>query len=231
MIQIEHLTIFFSSKSRARYLLIILADRLLRVFRAYESRVPGDFGGFMKRLFQPLWLLNTLALCLGVGVAMSAPQNTPQQGQSPNQQTQPAVPPGTAQPAAPPTSDEPAPPPQSDQTTAPPASSQSSPATQSPSSPPASSQTPDQSAPPSSSPATPGSAPPGSAPQGSATQPGGVQSFSGTIVKQGDKCVLQEEATGQAYDLDHQDEVQKFVGKRVRVHGTLDPSGKLIHLQ
>jgi hypothetical protein len=49
-------------------------------------------------------------------------------------------------------------------------------------------------------------------------------------MKQGNKFVLQD-ASGTTYDIDHQDEVSKFEGKRVRVHGTLDPSGKMIHLQ
>ena len=101
-----------------------------------------------------------------------------------------------------PTSDQPAPPPQSQ--TAP-----------TPSQPPA--QTPDQTTQPS----------PNS--QSQSAQPTGVQSFSGTIVKAGDKYMLQDEASGQTYDIDHQDEVQKYEGKRVKVHGTLD--GKMIHLQ
>ncbi len=66
------------------------------------------------------------------------------------------------------------------------------------------------------------------------SQPGqtqGVQTFTGMIVKSGDKYVLQDEATGTAYDIDHQDEVAQHVGKRVRVNGTLDPSGKMIHVQ
>jgi hypothetical protein len=62
-------------------------------------------------------------------------------------------------------------------------------------------------------------------------QPTGTQSFSGTIVKAGDKYKLQDEASGKSYDIDHQDEVQKFEGKRVRVKGTLDASGTMIHLQ
>ena len=62
-------------------------------------------------------------------------------------------------------------------------------------------------------------------------QPTGAQSFTGTIVKANDKYVLQEEASGKTYNIDHQDEVQKFDGKRVKVHGTLDESGKTIHLQ
>jgi len=62
-------------------------------------------------------------------------------------------------------------------------------------------------------------------------QPTGTQSFSGTIVKAGNKYKLQDEASGKTYDIDHQDEVQKFEGKRVRVKGMLDASGTTIHLQ
>jgi outer membrane biosynthesis protein TonB len=58
-----------------------------------------------------------------------------------------------------------------------------------------------------------------------------AQSFTGTVVKSGDKYVLQDAATGNTYDIDHQDEVQKFEGKRVKVRGTLDASGKMIHIQ
>ncbi len=78
-------------------------------------------------------------------------------------------------------------------------------------------------------------------PSGQATQPSdsqaqssdasGVQTFTGTVVKQGDKYVLQDAASGTSYDIDHQDEVKKFEGKKVRVHGTLDASGKMIHVQ
>jgi cytoskeletal protein RodZ len=59
----------------------------------------------------------------------------------------------------------------------------------------------------------------------------GTQTFTGTVVKQGDKYVLQDAASGTTYDIDHQDEVKKFEGKKVRVHGTLDASGKMIHVQ
>jgi outer membrane biosynthesis protein TonB len=58
-----------------------------------------------------------------------------------------------------------------------------------------------------------------------------AQSFTGTVVKSGDKYVFQDAATGNTYDIDHQDEVQKFEGKRVKVRGTLDASGKMIHIQ
>jgi hypothetical protein len=92
---------------------------------------------------------------------------------------------------------------------------QSTPDTQAPSS-----QTPDTTAPP------PSSRTPESGAQGSAADSGaaaGTQTFSGTVVKSGDKYVLKDD-TGKTYDIDHQDEVKKFEGKRVRVQGTLDPS-------
>jgi hypothetical protein len=59
----------------------------------------------------------------------------------------------------------------------------------------------------------------------------GSQTFTGTVVKSGGKYMFQEEGTGKTYDIDHQDEVQKFEGKRVRVHGVMDPDGKTIRLQ
>jgi hypothetical protein len=68
------------------------------------------------------------------------------------------------------------------------------------------------------------------APDANSAQPAGAQSFSGTVVKSGDKYVLQDES-GTTYDTDHQDEMAKFEGKRVKVHGTLDASGKMIHIQ
>jgi len=67
--------------------------------------------------------------------------------------------------------------------------------------------------------------------QGQAAQSADVQSFTGTILKSGDKYVLQNATTGNNYDLDHQDQLQKYENKKVRVHGTLDASGKLIRLQ
>jgi hypothetical protein len=185
----------------------------------------------MKKQFQPLWLLCTITFLLSLSVALSAQQTAPQ-GQSPDQQTQqPSAPPAAQQPA-PPTSDEPAPPPTSQtqdgsQTGSPagaPAQNGQNgntppPAAQSPTAP--NGGTPDQAPAP----------PPSSSAQGESAQPGAVQAFSGTIVKTGDRYMLHDDATGQTYDLDHQDEVQKFAGKRVRVHGMLDATGKMIHLQ
>jgi uncharacterized protein YdeI (BOF family) len=59
----------------------------------------------------------------------------------------------------------------------------------------------------------------------------GSKEMVGTIVKQGDKYMFQDTATGTTYDIDHQDEVKKFEGKKVRVHGTIDPNTKTIHVQ
>lgn len=57
-----------------------------------------------------------------------------------------------------------------------------------------------------------------------------TQSFSGTIVKSGDKYLLQDADSGKSYDIDHQEQVKQYEGKKVRVHGTLDANNK-IHLQ
>jgi hypothetical protein len=56
------------------------------------------------------------------------------------------------------------------------------------------------------------------------------QMFSGTIVKSGDKYVLQD-TSGTSYDVDHQELVKKYEGKQVRINGTLDPDGKTIHVK
>ena len=71
---------------------------------------------------------------------------------------------------------------------------------------------------------------PGQPPAGTEATAGESQSFSGTVVKAGDKYVLQD-ASGKTYDIDHQDEVKKFDGKKVRVRGTLDQQTKTIHVQ
>jgi uncharacterized protein YdeI (BOF family) len=100
---------------------------------------------------------------------------------------------------------------------------------------PPSQQAPDTQAP--QQPAQPGQAKPGQATPGQAPdqaqQPdqGGAKEFVGTVVKQGDKYVFQDATTGTTYDIDHQDEVKKFEGKKVRVHGTLDASTKTIHVR
>jgi hypothetical protein len=82
---------------------------------------------------------------------------------------------------------------------------------------------------------SPGQASP-STPQPSDNDPqaqagsGTAQTYTGMVVKAGDKFVLQD-ASGTTYDVDNQDALKPFEGKKVNVKGTLDPNGKLIHLQ
>ncbi len=59
----------------------------------------------------------------------------------------------------------------------------------------------------------------------------GVQVFTGMVVKSGSKYVLHDTASNTTYDIDAQEQVKQFEGKNVRVRGTLDPSGKMIHVQ
>jgi uncharacterized protein YdeI (BOF family) len=96
--------------------------------------------------------------------------------------------------------------------------------------PPSSQQPPSQAEPPSQQ--------PGQTPDQAGRTQGQAQSdsangheFVGTIMKQGNKYMFQDSSSGQTYDIDHQDEVKKFDGKKVRVRGTLDPQTKTIHVQ
>jgi len=67
--------------------------------------------------------------------------------------------------------------------------------------------------------------------QAQPSQKAGVQTFTGTIVKSGTKYMFQDAASDNTYDIDHQDVVQKFEGKKVKVNGTLDANSKMIHLK
>jgi uncharacterized protein YdeI (BOF family) len=58
-----------------------------------------------------------------------------------------------------------------------------------------------------------------------------TQTFSGTIVKSSDKYVLQDSDSGVTYDIDRQDLARQHEGRKVRIIGTLDPNGKLIHVK
>jgi uncharacterized protein YdeI (BOF family) len=169
---------------------------------------------FVKKRLHSLTFLATLGALLGLvcwGGLLNAQQSPDAQ-----QPSQTAPPPTDSQP---PTAQQPETP------------AQSSPDQSAPT------QTPDQTAPQTSQPNSGSSN--GATTGGSAnTQSGsssdnaaGTQTFTGTIVKQGDKYVFQDAASGTTYDIDHQDEVRKFEGKRVRVHGTLDASAKMIHVQ
>jgi cytoskeletal protein RodZ len=160
----------------------------------------------MKNRFQSFSFLLTLGIVLGMlalGGTLQA-QQTPPQSQQPMPETQ-------------------QPPQQQAPTQAPDQTQTQTPATD---------QTPAAQQPPASQTTPPsGQATQPSDSQAQSTDAAGVQTFTGTVVKQGDKYVLQDAASGTTYDIDHQDEVKKFEGKKVRVHGTLDASGKVIHVQ
>src|SRR5204863_835010 len=75
---------------------------------------------------------------------------------------------------------------------------------------------------------------PSAAPQGSAapssdnSAAAGQTSFSGTVVKAGDKYVLKTDKG--TYQLDDQSKAQKFEGQQVTVNGTLDPSTSVVKI-
>jgi hypothetical protein len=172
---------------------------------------PGGF--FVKTRIQSLSFLATLAVVLGMiswGSMLNA-QSTPSSS-SPADQAQPAPTPDT------PPTQQPAPTPAPDATT---------PSQEAPSAAPSQtpSQTPDQTQTPDSKPDT--SATPNATDTPSAA---GTQTFSGTVEKSGDKYVLKTDS-GKTYDIDHQDDVKKFDGKRVRVQGKLDASGTMIQVK
>ena len=162
----------------------------------------------MKTKIQSLSFIATLAVVFGMiswGSAFaqttpstSSDQATPQSQQAPTPDTPPSQQTPQTQPT--PTPDTP-------------------PATQQP----PSSQAPDQAQTPNSQ--NNGSA--GASDNGSAATSSDSQSFSGTIVKSGDKYMLKDDS-GKTYDIDHQTDVAKFEGKRVRVKGMLDASGTKI---
>jgi len=57
-----------------------------------------------------------------------------------------------------------------------------------------------------------------------------VQTFTGTMVKTGDRYMLQEANNGKSYDIDNQ-EAKKYQAMQVTIRGTLDPDGKTIHVK
>lgn len=159
----------------------------------------------MKRI-QTLSFLATLAIAIGMiswGSALHAQDST---SSTPNSQAQQpdTTPPSQTSPSTPDNQQYP--------------TSQKPPAQQ-----PDSSQTPDSTAPSGRTPQS-GSQKPS---DDSASAGTDTQTFSGTVMKQGDKYMLKDDS-GHVYDIDHQDEVKKFDGKRVRVQGTLDPTGNKI---
>ena len=149
----------------------------------------------MKTRIQSLSFLATLAIALISWGSTLHAQNTP--SQTPDRQAQqPSSSPDTTPPQSTP-------------------SEQQTPSSQTPDT----QQTPDQTAPSSRTPES--GAQQGTSGAAGSADAGGTQTFSGTVTKVGDKYVLKDDS-GHTYDIDHQDEVKKFEGKRVRVQGTLD---------
>ena len=63
-----------------------------------------------------------------------------------------------------------------------------------------------------------------------AGSPAATTAFQGTISRSHGECVLTDSATGASYKLDDQQKAKDFVGKSVKVTGSLDASGKMIHV-
>lgn len=212
-----------------------MAGQLLET--PYEPRMAP--GGFVKKLLS-LSSLATLAIVLGMvswGSSLHA-QNTPSTSPnttSPSQQTpstqqppSPEMPPSSQQTPSSQTPSSQTPSTENGSQSSPSQSGQQTPSTQTPAQNGSQSQTPDATAPESGSRtgSQPGAQSNGTQPNSAGT-PGASQTFTGTVVKQGDKYVLKDDA-GKTYDIDHQSDVAKFEGKRVRVQGTLDPNGKIM---
>jgi outer membrane biosynthesis protein TonB len=183
----------------------------------------------VKNKIQTLSSLATLAISIGLiswGGTLNAQTtpSTPSDQPTPQTQSTPDTPPAQ-QPSSQPTPSTPEPP--TATSPAPPPSQTPTDSTSTPSS-----QTPADSTPqtPSTSPSTPStnSTPDQSTPtSGAKTSTSDSQVFAGTVEKSGDKYMLKDD-TGKTYDIDHQDDVAKFEGKRVRIQGTLDASGNKI---
>ena len=57
-----------------------------------------------------------------------------------------------------------------------------------------------------------------------------TKTFSGKIVKSGEKLVLADPAHKTTYELDDQDKAKAFVNKNVKVTGVLDSASGMIHV-
>ncbi len=68
------------------------------------------------------------------------------------------------------------------------------------------------------------------APNSTETSTSPAQTFTGTISKEADSFTLKVSDTT-SYKLDNQEQVQQYVGQRVRVTGTLDSTSNLIHVE
>lgn len=58
-----------------------------------------------------------------------------------------------------------------------------------------------------------------------------MKAFSGTIVKDGSKLVLKDTTNKMVFQLDDQTKAKQYVGKDVKVTGSLDASTNTIHVE
>jgi hypothetical protein len=58
-----------------------------------------------------------------------------------------------------------------------------------------------------------------------------MKTFSGTVAKQGDIYILNDNAGKTNYQLVDSKKVSEFIGKNVKVTGTLDAENLMIHVQ
>ena len=61
--------------------------------------------------------------------------------------------------------------------------------------------------------------------------PESVQTFRGTVVKSGEKYLLDDSANKTTYELDDTEKASAFETKKVKVTGILDGAKKLIHVK
>jgi len=191
----------------------------------------------VKNRILSLASIATLAVVFGMiswgsAFAQTTP-STPADQQTPHATPTPDTPPTQQTPQTQPTPTPDVPP----ATQQPPSSATPTPSTQTPSTSTQtpSAQTPDQATQPPSSKdntAPANSMPSATAPNAGVSASGAAtasdsQSFSGTVEKSGDKYVLKDDS-GKTYDIDHQTDVSKFEGKRVRIQGKLDASSNKI---
>ena len=57
-----------------------------------------------------------------------------------------------------------------------------------------------------------------------------TKTFSGTIVKDGDKFILSDKASKLSYLLDDAEKASRYEGKTVKVTGTVDAASNTIHV-
>jgi lipopolysaccharide export system protein LptA len=57
-----------------------------------------------------------------------------------------------------------------------------------------------------------------------------AQTFTGKIMKSKGSVVLKDDSSSTAYKLDSEDQAKQYIGKNVKVTGTLDPATNTIHV-